>query len=266
MVGSSKRWRSADLTLPEVENADILLETAYSPVLENLAVTGYPSQMVRLRLLGTPSLRSVTFVSSLKTFVVRGNILPVHVEQLLNHLRMPQLRHFQMSHNLFSGSTDFLADLGVHSPLIEDFTANLKGLTFASLAKNLHLLVHLKNLTVFDKWNDVRGAHAADADALLALLTPDPGSPPVCPQLTKLRIREYSLSGDDKWVQDFLRFAERRLDSSPHFRRLHVRYTQFTPAIPKALLRPFLERRLHITATSPPVDHPSETPWTGLKI
>ncbi|KAJ7082293.1 hypothetical protein C8R44DRAFT_894816 [Mycena epipterygia] len=138
----------------------------------------------------------------------------------------------------------------------------LKGLTLACLSDNLRILLHLQTLTM-DGSKDARGAPLANVDEQLVLLTPENGSLPMCPQLEELRIRRWSPPRDTEL--DLLRFTQRRLECTAHFSHLDVRYAKFTPNIPETLLRPFRERGLHITTTSPLI-RPVETlgPWSGL--
>ncbi|KAJ7733862.1 hypothetical protein DFH07DRAFT_845218 [Mycena maculata] len=207
---------------------------------------------------------------AIREFVLRrcaSAVGPASIGYLLQHLRMPQLRHLQLPRTgyLFHSVSPFLGDLGIQSPLIEDFSLDLAGLAQESLAENLLMLRCLNKLVVLDRTSGGPLDGEATPPRLFAFLASS--TPPACPMLKELHVTECYSYGD----ADLLDFARKRLDhGGGHFTRLNVEYRRPSHPIAPEVLAPFIARGLNISTTFP---HPArvsvcqrrETPWTGLK-
>ncbi|KAJ7908788.1 hypothetical protein B0H13DRAFT_1878330 [Mycena leptocephala] len=262
LVQSSERWRTAELSF----NADeglLMLSRANSPRLKTIVLSGDPSEMVAMDLLSVEGLRSITlrarhtsinpFLSYFRlrwdqlthlSFGVPGLALKNVVPLLQKCLR---LISFQMS--IQGHYMDPLSLIVAPVSL-----ACLEILIIIDEIEVSHiefLLHHLKTLAVGDMWSMRVGGSEPEVGAtyLIALLTPNPGSPLVGPQLEALEINEWATLGCDP-QSDLLAFAQRRLDASPHFRRLDVKYAGVVLPIPQTLLQAFAARGLTITTTS----------------
>jgi hypothetical protein len=77
-------------------------------------------------------------LACLEIFIIIDEIEVSHIEFLVRRLRMPQLRRFQVPNTLLCMmKQDFLADLAICSPLLEDLVIDLGRLTQRSLSENL---------------------------------------------------------------------------------------------------------------------------------
>ncbi|KAJ7171293.1 hypothetical protein C8R46DRAFT_183872 [Mycena filopes] len=219
----------------------------------------------------SPAPLSSLSVPSLQEFIIcwcGSNVGTETVDYILRYLFMPQLRCLQLPRIRLTSSnpTRFLGELAAHSPLLEELRFDLTGLSQQSIAANLPELVQLKTLVVLDTRGPLRASSDTPATAQTLLRCLNSTTPPVCPLLQELRVKNcHKFPAGDS---DLLNFARRRLDYADcRLRCLEVEYMSFTPAIALEDRAQLSARGLFISTSCPPAApiHPSSTPWTGLE-
>lgn len=208
----------------------------------------------------------------LKTFVLFEPAIlePFSIHRLMQHLSMPELRqlHVPTVSNRAEPCPNFLATIGVSSPLIEILLINLPSFTEHSIFDALTGLPSLTKLTVLNiagwTWGQAVEADFSHPEHLLALLTP--GSVVVCSRLQDLRVRDCISLSKNVLVE----FIQKRIDLTPGFRRFDIVFTRPCGTdMSEDEIQSYTSRGLHLSLSVSDDDSwgftPSEfTPWTGL--
>ncbi|KAF7376959.1 hypothetical protein MSAN_00113700 [Mycena sanguinolenta] len=139
--------------------------------------------------------------------VLRLWVAPHELTDLVDHLLMPQLRHFQVAPPAYSHpnvtNCEFLECLATNSPLLSALGLCFDFTDCSHVLATLQRLLHLTKLTL--------SCSRPEQNATpLASLSPGPDAPIPLPQLLDLELV------DSIWLEDiFLRFIETQLKYKP---------------------------------------------------
>ncbi|KAJ7618101.1 hypothetical protein DFH06DRAFT_1237059 [Mycena polygramma] len=132
-------------------------------------------------------------IQELIVFYGSSSLVTQAVTYLLHNLVMPQLRRLRLPRTIQQHiPTPFLGDLATRSPLIEDLSLNLSGLTHDSLVETLTMLPGLKRLVICDASD---GDTNATVQHLFTSLMQQSREPPF-PLLAEMQLKECHL-----WVR-----------------------------------------------------------------
>ncbi|KAF7331213.1 hypothetical protein MSAN_02440100 [Mycena sanguinolenta] len=215
-----------------------------------------------------PSLASFTIPSGFSS----RSVAPRSLNDLISHVSMPQLRHFNVpaaNCQYEAQNSFFLATLGKKSPLVEDLTIYLSSLTAQSLPETLRAFSSLARLVVFDvdtwPW-DHDGFQSCTVTMLLTVLSHSSA----CPMLQELVVHDCS-SLDSKSTLD--EFVRQRTECAHRLRRLDILFerswtgSQVSSLMSETEIQSYLVQGLDIALrcqnTTPWVAHAPD-PWTGL--
>ncbi|KAJ7457696.1 hypothetical protein FB451DRAFT_1406577 [Mycena latifolia] len=174
---------------------------------------------------------TLPFLQSL-TFLGHRFVLPRLLANLLEHLAMPNLRHFQMPPS----------DTGHPGLMTHNLQLDPSTFTKHSLAETLRAFTALTNLRSIRSWTSPDPV-VANTIYLLEILSPAPGLA-ICPELTELRIQESLHLEARLWMG----FLQKHLGCGTHLRRFNL---EFRLVAPKDLpeIQPFLGRGLDVSIT-----------------
>lgn len=189
------------------------------------------------------------------------------LSNFVDHLLMPRLGHFQLTHNIAAAaiqmsSVTYLAHLGERSPLISDLGLSLIDFTRPALVATLQLFPHVVKLTIaaYPMPDHPDAGPGLDAANLLAVLTPSASTPHPCPTLEDLWT--FNLFLDNGTIMDFL---QKQLDYGTNLRRLQLDIWSDPPDVTPDV-QPFQARGLEVSLTYTPLTKsPKPKAWHGLE-